>query len=231
MADSIDLNLGRHAVRLAEQEWGGLKPLGEHLRPLMEEQERPFCEVSGDWYVVSIDPRHAELAKGEIAKLGPVPFLPMVPKRERHGRGSERTTYRPMFGPYLFAKCKGTAENWGRIKSARGVRRLLACEGRPMCISNAQMDVIRMVQARHHEIEAMCAERDEAEAKAKAGGKSGLIWYFSQGDQVRIKNGPFATFYAELEAAVDDHDRVKALINVFGRKSSTDLSAFDIERP
>jgi transcription antitermination factor NusG len=70
---------------------------------------------------------------------------------------------------------------------------------------------------------------EEAAAVAMAGGKSGIVWHFSEGDRVRIKNGPFAAFYAELQSAVDPHDRIKAFLSLFGRVSLVELSAFDIE--
>jgi transcription antitermination factor NusG len=229
MADSIDVNLGRHAMELAEQEWGSLKPLGPHFAALMEPTPEPMCHFAGHWYVFSFEPRRHELCKFEIAKKGLVPFVPMIPTRENHGRGSMRSTYRPMFGNYGFVRCDLTHQNFQSIVCSRGVRSLLAFAGKPACISDAEMEVIRLVQARKYEIEKMCADLDEAEARAKAGGRSGIIWHFSAGDRVRITKGPFAGFYAELEAAVDEHDRIRALVKAFGAKSKIELSAFDIE--
>lgn len=230
MADSINLQLGRHAVNLAEEEWGTAVPksLDSAFRDLISEQGH-VCLVAGDWYVCSIEPRHEELAKGEVVKHGLVPYLPLCPRRERHGRGAERTMWRPMFGSYMFVRFDLTEDNWNRIRAARGVRRLLGCEGKPMPVDDGLIEAIRLYEAEEVEKERLRGVVEEAAVKARAGGKSGLIWHFTAGERVRIKNGPFANFYAELESAVDDHDRIKALVNYFGRKSSTELSAFDIE--
>ena len=227
MADSMDANLGRHALALAEQEWGSLKPLGPHFASLMESQPEPMCRVAGNWYVVSLELRQHDLAKHEIASRGLVPYLPMEPRRERHGRGSLRTVYRPLLGLYMLVRC--LPSEWSRITSARGVRRFLGSNGSPLAIGNAEVEVIRLFEAEKEEEERQRALMDAAAARAREGGRSGIIWYFSEGDRVRIKNGPFAGFHAQLESAVDVHDRITALISLFGRASVTELSAFDIE--
>jgi len=229
MADSIDLKLGRHAVALANQEWGGLKPLGPAFESMMDQQPEPMCRVDGNWYVVSVEMRQFDRMKHEVAIRGPVPYLPMEPRRERHGRGRMRTVYRPLLGPYMLVRC--LPYEWSGIMAARGVRRFLGSNGEPVAIGNAEVEVIRLFEAEKEEEERQRSVMDDVAARAREGGRSGIIWHFSEGDRVRIKNGPFAGFYAALEAAVDVHDRVRALIDIFGRESPTELSAFDIEGP
>lgn len=49
------------------------------------------------------------------------------------------------------------------------------------------------------------------------------------GDTVEIVFGPFAGFSAEVEEVASDHKSLKALINMFGRETSVELSVDDIE--
>lgn len=230
MADSINLQLGRHAMQLASEEWGdrSLKPIGAALRELMTES-RQSCEVIGEWYLVSIEHQQQDLAKHEVVAKGAVPYLPVVPRRERHGRGSERTVWRPMFGCYMFVKCPMTVDAWGSIMACRGVRRFLGQGGRPLSIGDREMEVVRLVESQEAETERVRLVVEEAAAKARAGGRSGMIWHFTEGDRVRIKNGPLAGFYAQLDSAVDVHDRLTALVNILGGQTVVELSAFDIE--
>lgn len=227
MADAIDIKSGRHAVALAKQEWGP-NSLERYLTPLVAVPDR-ICTVIGNWFVISVEARQHNLAKGELAQRGIVPYLPMIPSRERHGRAAMRTTYRPMFGPYMFIRCKLTADNWGLVTSARGVKRFLGADNRPEQIDDGHMEIIRAVEALKNEAEIRRMELEQAAEKAKENGRSGIVWDFSEGDLVRIKNGPFAAFNAKLESAVDEHDRIRALVSILGGPSRVTLSAFDIE--
>lgn len=224
---SMDASLGRHALDLARQEWGGLRSINSALSGLVAEPDRT-CTVAGQWYVVSIHHQQEELARHEVAARGLVAYLPLDPKRERHGRGSERTRWRPLFGLYMFVKCEPIY--WGLVTSARGVRRFLGQDSRPEPVDSDRMEVIRLVEAEKAEAEFERAAKEGILAKAKAGGRSGIIWDFKEGDRRRIESGPFAGFYADLQTAVDVHDRLRVLVNCFGRRSLVELSAFEIAK-
>lgn len=172
-----------------------------------------FCPV-GTWFVVSTEPRQESLAMSEIAESGIVTYLPIIPRQEAHGRGRMRVCERPMFPTYLFACCEESM--WGRMRSARGVNHIVGS------VDRGAIEVVRMREAEE-------AEREGVRLSRFAGGKSNIVWHFSPGDMVRIKGGPFAGFNAQLETAVDDHDRIRALVNLFGRQTPSEFSAFDIE--
>lgn len=169
---------------------------------------------AGIWYAVSTEPRQESLAMAEIAERGIVTYLPIIPRQEAHGRGRVRTCERPMFPSYLFACCEG--DNWSRICSARGVNHVVGT------VPRGAIEVVRLCESEE-------VEREGARLAGLSGGKSRIIWHFSPGQQVTIKKGPFAGFCAQLESAVDDHDRIKALVSLFGTKTRTEFSAFDIE--
>jgi transcription termination/antitermination protein NusG len=166
-----------------------------------------YC-TCGTWFVVNTQSRHEHLAKGEIAQCGFVVYLPLILVRENGGH-APRMSERPMFPSYLFAHSESRAELWRRIASARGVHGLLGPA------KDGEIEVVRFHEAQ--------------EAGRHAQRKSGLIWHFSPEDEIRIKSGPFCGFYARLKSAVDKHDRVRALLSMFGRDSVLDLSAHDIE--
>lgn len=223
---SMDSSLGRHAMALAREEWGKPQPLDHAFGPLMSDDAR-CCTTVGEWYVVSIEHQQGALAKAEIASRGMVAYLPMIPRSERHGRGGHRLVWRPLFGLYMFVRC--VRSQWGLATAARGVRRFLGRNGQPEPIEDHGIEVIRVVEAEKHEEAQRLITLEEAAAKARAGGRSGIVWHFAEGDRVRIKNGPFASFYADLTAAVDVHDRIRAVMDIFGTQSLVELSAFDVE--
>jgi transcription antitermination factor NusG len=193
--------------------------------------ERPakFCTVDGDWFVVNTESRQEELAKGEIAQSGLVTYLPMAVRMEKHGRGGLRLVARPVFPSYLFVRCPMTDDVWNRLTTTRGVRGLLGCDMKPKPINIGEVEVIRLYETECADKERKRLDKEQAAARARAGGKSGIVWDFAPGDRVRITNGPFASFFAQLQTAVDDHDRIRALMDIFGSVTPMQLSAFDIE--
>jgi transcriptional antiterminator NusG len=128
----------------------------------------------------------------------------------------------------MLVKC--TLDQHQLVRSARGVRRFLGNDGHPQTVDDDRLEVIRLVEAEKANDERLRAIAEHAAAKARAGGRSGIVWHFAQGDQIRIKTGPFAGFYAELTDAVDVHDRIRAFVSLFGRQSLVELSAFEIEK-
>jgi transcriptional antiterminator NusG len=233
MATSDELK--RHALRVAKDEWGGkivgrsLKPLAPSLGDLVSEPDNQ-CTVIGDWYVVNVEPRCEDMVREGIHGAGLVPFFPMVPTEQRHGRGKMRLVERPVFPGYGFVRGMRNDVAWHKVTSTRGVHRVLAnINGLPMPVTEREIETIKLYVTTRIEAIDEARKLVELAELAKRGGKSGIIWHFSEGDRVRIKEGPFAAFYAELESAVDEHDRIKALVHLFGRKTSVVLSAFQIE--
>lgn len=231
----VNPDLKRHALRLAKAEWGGriigsrLKPLAPSLSQLVQ-QDDVVCTIEGSWFAVATEPREEAHVQHGLGAVGVLPYLPMEPREEAHGRGKTRIVHRPFITGYVFVKCQLTSMIWHKIMATRGVRRMLSdVNGRPLRVGDAEMNIIRAAEAQRESWEVERRAMMEAEEIAKAGGRSGIVWHYTAGDIVKIKNGPFAAFYAELTAAVDPHDRIKAIVSLFGRASTIEMSAHDIE--
>ena len=177
-----------------------------------------ICRAGGQWYALTAAGRQHKRARDELAALGYVPYLPMEVVKQSRGRGSFRVLEQPMFGPYFFVRCPGTPACWVEVATARGVGRIVRTQGeRPRPVPDGKIEVIRAYEAKLRSL-------DDAPRT-----HSGIVWHFSAGDMVRIKTGPFADFYAQLKTAVDSRDRIRAAIDIFGRSSVLEMSAFDIE--
>jgi transcription antitermination factor NusG len=217
LADENDLT--RHALELARSKWGGevsdgrLMPLADALSDLID--GGPRCSVAGNWFVVQADARQERLATESIAKAGFAAYRPIV-TADIVSRGRKRSIEKSMFGMYLFVKCEPTEANWHKVRLARGVRRLvLSAGGGWICVPDQAMQVVRAVEAKH-------ATASEV--------RSRFIYHLAAGDMVRIKEGAFAHFFAQLESAVDESGRIAALVEIFGRKSRLQLEAHQVER-
>lgn len=182
------------------------------------EQESRRASVApgaGDWFVARTEPRRERLASESVSEIGLSVYMPIALERVPAGR-RPRMVERPMFPDYLFIYCLPTAEHWHMICVARGIAEILGGQ-KPVSIKEAAIEAIRLFEAK-------AAER------AGKPRRSGAVWHYSKGDVVRITSGPFSGFYAQLTSAVNHHDRVRALVDIFKRSAETELSAFDLQQ-
>ena len=56
-----------------------------------------------------------------------------------------------------------------------------------------------------------------------------IISQLEPGDLVTVLTGPFATFTGEVISVSEDRTKVKALVEMFGRTTSVELAAYDVE--
>ena len=59
--------------------------------------------------------------------------------------------------------------------------------------------------------------------------KEVLISQLEPGDLVTVLTGPFATFTGEVISVSEDRTKVKALVEMFGRTTSVELAAYEVE--
>ncbi|MEB0029057.1 transcription/translation regulatory transformer protein RfaH [Pseudomonas sp. MH9.2] len=160
--------------------------------------------TSRAWYLIQCKASQDERAEINLTRQGYICFRPKH-SRERVTRGLRKDVRESLFPSYMFIQL-GSYDNWGPLRSTRGVSRIVSFGGKPLAVRDALI-------ARLH-------ERD-SEATVQAD--------FTYGETVRISDGPFA----ELEAiflAMDGDERVVLLMNVLQREQRVCLPLTVVSR-
>ena len=82
------------------------------------------------WYVVQTKPRQESRARDNLQRQGFHCLLPLL-QVERIRRGKRLLVDEPLFSRYIFVELVCTDQNWGTVRSTRGVIGLVQFGGEP----------------------------------------------------------------------------------------------------
>ncbi len=128
-------------------------------------------------------------------------------------RGKKVTSDRKFFPGYVLAKLNLNDDVYHLIKNTPKVTGFLGTSGKPQPISEAE--AARILNT-----------KDEA---AKAEPKTRISVDYEIGDQVKVLEGPFASFNGTVEELDFDRGRVKVGVSIFGRATPVELEFEQVE--
>ncbi|WP_460137569.1 transcription/translation regulatory transformer protein RfaH [Pseudomonas sp. S1_E04] len=169
-----------------------MKVLAHHATAVRNIQSEAFCATA--WYLVQCKANQDERAENNLVSQGYTCFRPKH-RRERILKGQRKVVCESLFPSYLFIRVS-SHDNWGPLRSTRGVLRVVGFGGQPLPVRDALI--------------AQLYERDSGVTVETC---------LTRGEAVCIKEGPFAELKA-IFMAMDGVERVLLLMNILQREQT-----------
>ena len=138
-------------------------------------------------------------------------LVPTEKGRGKCGAGARSTPSASFFPGYVLVKMEMTDDAYHLIKNTPRVTGFLGSDNRPMPISEAEAQrILHQVQEG--------VDRPKPSIS------------FEVGEQVRVSDGPFASFNGLVEEVDDERARLKVAVSIFGRATPVELEYAQVEK-
>ena len=172
------------------------------------------------WYIIHAysgfenKVRDAILSEAKRMGLEPLVEEVEVPTEEvtEVKRGKKVQTERKFFPGYVLAKLGMNDDVYHLVKNTPKVTGFLGSNGKPQPISEAE--AARILNTKE---------------EAAAAPKQKINVDYEIGDQIKVLDGPFASFNGVVEELDFDRARVKVSVSIFGRATPVELEFEQVE--
>lgn len=181
---------------------------------------KPAVSVEKRWYIVHTYSGHEQKAKQgllEHARLKGKEELfdeILIPEEQvvEVVKGEKRTSKRKFFPGYILVRMVLNDETWHIVRGTARITGFVGGGGnKPTPISD-------------EEVARMTAQIKEGAVKPKPRIK------FEEGENVRVTSGPFANFQGFVDEVRPDKEKVRVMVQVFGRATPVELDYTQLEK-
>jgi len=172
------------------------------------------------WYVIHTYSGHENKVKANLEKrvetmgMGDKIFRVVVPTEEtvEVKGGKRRTVQKRVFPGYVLVEMIMTDESWYLVRNTPGVTGFVGSSGAGS----------KPIPIKDHEVRAILRQMGELETRPAVD--------FQVKEPVRVVEGPFANFVGTVDEVLLDKNKVRVMINMFGRETPVELNFDQVEK-
>jgi len=207
----------------------------------LEAFRRELWAKPGDWFVIhtysGMENRVKSNLENRIVSLNMEDYIHeiVVPTEEvpEIKNGQRKMVKRTVLPGYVLVRMDLTDESWAAVRHTPSVTGFVGHSHQPVPLSMTEVEnMLAPAVVAQAEAEAAAA----GEAASASSGATGTakkpveVVDFAEGDSVTVVDGPFATLHATITELNAESQRVKALVEIFGRETPVELSFNQIEK-
>ncbi len=125
--------------------------------------------------------------------------------------GKKVVTSKRFFPGYILVEMTMSDEAWHVVKNTPKVTGFVGAGNKPTPLTREEVDQI---------LEQVSASAEKPKPK----------YSFEKGDQVRINEGPFASFNGVVDEVNTDKNTLKVMVTIFGRSTPVELDFLQVEK-
>ena len=175
--------------------------------------------MAARWYVVNVysgsEKKVAESLREQavLKKMEDKILEVLVPTEDvvEIKRGARVNTERKFFPGYILVKMEMSDECWLVVKNTPRVSGFLGSRNKPQPITDAEAE--RIIKQMTEGVE-----------------RPQTVVSFEVGEQVRVNDGPFASFVGVVEEVDAEKNRLKVSVSIFGRYTPVELEFTQVEK-
>ena len=175
--------------------------------------------MAARWYVVNVysgsEKKVAESLREQavLKKMEDKILEVLVPTEDvvEIKRGARVNTERKFFPGYILVKMEMSDESWLVVKNTPRVSGFLGSRNKPQPITDAEAE--RIIKQMTEGVE-----------------RPQTVVSFEVGEQVRVNDGPFASFVGVVEEVDAEKNRLKVSVSIFGRYTPVELEFTQVEK-
>jgi len=220
LEDTAAADLDELADLVTDDDGDGDEEDDEEAAPQQSPYDRP-----GAWYVVHTYAGYENKVKQNMASMSASlnmedkVFEVVIPMEDviDFKNGKRVVVQKKMFPGYLLVRADMDENVWFHIRNTPGVTGFVGTGAKPTPLSR-------------RDVETFLAVKDEGVGGEATPKKTRPQTLYSEGETVRVKQGPFADFTGTVAEINEDQLRLKVLVNIFGRETPVELGFDEVAK-
>lgn len=183
-----------------------------------EIKDQPKSSLSARWYVVHTYSGHENKVAHSLKQRVESEHLEnkileiLVPTQDKIEirAGKKDTVKEKIFPGYILVKMILDETSWLAVRTTQGVTSFVGMGNKPTPISEAEVaSIVKFMEA---------------------GAQPSYKQIYSEGDTVKIVDGPFAEFIGKVESVDKEKGKVRVLVSIFGRETPVELDFLQVAK-